>query len=241
MTGGRSRRFGWLRGVLTAVVAGVTLVSCAKIDETQRLAEPEVRDALPTQEYTDVELVHRQNGQVRFVMRAPVLNQYEKLNKAMLSGGIEVEIYQDGQRSSRLTAERGEVLNEGNTMRAIGNVVVTTDTGTTILTPRLQWERASGLITSDTTVTIVTELDTLHGTGLEATEDLKQRRILEPTGVSLRSVREEEQERQQTPSSTPEGPPPPPADTSAVDSAAFPADGLEDGSSVPDTLAGEDA
>jgi hypothetical protein len=99
------------------------------------------------------------------------------------------------------------VEDEGRTLFASGKVVVTTDTGTTILTPRLTWSRDSKMILSDTTVTIITRWDTLHGTGLEATEDLKKRTILEPTGVSFRSVREQEGE---------------PADTVLADTAAPP-------------------
>ena len=105
-----------------------------------------------------------------------------------MSGGIKVDFYKNGMPGSYLTAEEGEVLRDGNELRANGNVVLETDSGMVIYTPRLNWTRSDGMIHSDTSVTIVTQWDTLQGTGLIASEDLNYRRILHPTGVSRRNL-----------------------------------------------------
>jgi len=163
------------------------VVGCADVDDEARLAEAEVRDSMPTQEFDDVEMVQTKNGEIQFVLHAPRLERYDKMDRALFYGGIDVQFYEKGRVTSTLTADRGEVLDGGDDLLAIGNVVVVSDTGSTILTPRLRWSREEAEITSDTVVTIITDLDTLYGTGLIASEDLKYRKVLHPTGVTYRS------------------------------------------------------
>ncbi|MBS1262105.1 MAG: Lipopolysaccharide export system protein LptC [Calditrichaeota bacterium] len=171
-----------------ALLAALLLAGCENLETGPELAEEDVRRALPTQEFSDVTLTHSEHGRPVFELEAPRLDRYDFEDRAEFYGGILVRFYDDGTLSSRLTAERGEVRERGEELVAIGNVVVTTDTGTTILTPRLRWTRMDKLIKSDTTVTIITEYDTLYGTGLIASDDLKRRRILNPTGVSHRNA-----------------------------------------------------
>jgi LPS export ABC transporter protein LptC len=173
------------------LIAIVTLSGCVEIDSEGDLAEDEVRWGLPSQEFEDVSLTHSQAGDKLFHLTAPHLDRYDRKERAFFYGGIEIYFYEDGEVSSRLTSESGEVLRDGEELVAIGNVIVTTDTGTTILTPRLRWERDTKLITNDTTVTIITDYDTLHGTGLIATDDLKMKRIINPTGISHRNSAED--------------------------------------------------
>lgn len=180
--------YGPIRRWLPAVLAGLLAVGCADLSDNTELAEQDVRYSLPTQEFQTVEMVHTDKGQDVFLLRAPHLDRYGNQDRAELYGGISIDFFKNGQPSSHLTADSGVVLKNGNELRGIGHVVVTTDTGTTILTPRMTWTRQDGLIKSDTIVTIITEYDTLHGTGLVATDDLKKRRILHPTGVSTRAV-----------------------------------------------------
>ena len=143
---------------------------------------------MPNQEFDQVEMRQTHDGDLQFILNAPKLDRYDKLDRAIFYGGIHIRFYEKGEESSQLTADRGEVHSNGNELIALGNVVITTDTGTTILTPRIKWERKSGLITSDTAVTIITDYDTLYGSGLIASENLKQRRILHPTGVTHRTM-----------------------------------------------------
>ncbi|GBE29873.1 lipopolysaccharide-assembly, LptC-related [bacterium BMS3Bbin04] len=175
--------------IFFVIVAG--LVGCVDIESEGELAEDELRWGLPSQEFEDVILTHSKSGEILFKLTAPHFDRYDRKDKALFYGGIEILFYEDGEVTSRLTSERGEVLHDGEELIALGNVVVETDTGTTILTPRLRWEKETKLITNDTTVTIITDYDTLYGTGLIATDDLKNKRIINPTGVSYRGVSEE--------------------------------------------------
>lgn len=177
------------RLMLSAVLAGL-LVGCADISEEERIAEAEVRDSMPTQEFDNVTMIQTRDGVTQFVLEAPRLERYDKLDQAILYGGIQITFYENNKVNSVLTAERGEIKDGGNALRAMGNVVVTTDTGTTILTPRMEWSRETREIVSDTIVTIITDQDTIRGTGLIASDDLKSRQVIEPTGISYRTARE---------------------------------------------------
>jgi LPS export ABC transporter protein LptC len=183
-----SRRW---RFVLTAVLAGLAMLACQDISEEAKLAEEHIRDSMPTQEFSNVTMIQTREGVKQFILESPHLIRYDKLDKAILYGGVTITFYEDGAVNSVMTADSGEVRQGGDALTAIGNVIVTTDTGTTILTPRLDWNRDTRQIVSDTVVTIITELDTLYGTGLIASDDLKTRQILQPTGVSHRSKRDD--------------------------------------------------
>lgn len=199
------RRENGKRIVLTgfaALLACCVMVGCADVDDNVRMAEDDVRHSYPTQEFSDVEMIHTSEGKDVFRLRAPVLERYDFLDKAVLYPRVEIDFFNDGSVSSTINADTGVVLNEGNELVAIGNVVVTTDTGMTVFSPELRWTRFDHMIRSDTTVILVSEEgDTLRGVGLEASDDLKFRRILQPEGVTFRTVRQDsaEENDEQTP------------------------------------------
>ena len=186
------QKYGAIRAGIAAVLAGLLLAGCADLSDDTQLAEERYRDALPTQEFKNVEMVHTTDGRKQFLLRAPFLDQYGNQKRAELYGGITIDFFKDGEVSSHLVADSGVVLKNGDELQGIGNVIVTTDT-VTILTHRMHWSRSDHLITGDTTVTTVTEYDTVYGTGFVATDDLKKRRILNPTGISTRTIQRSEE------------------------------------------------
>ncbi len=174
--------------LLLLPLAILSLTGCADIDTGPQLADQDVRNSLPSQEFTEATLVHTKNADTTFVLFAPVIYRYEVVSRADLFGGIKITFYRDGYPGTVLTADSGSVLRNGKEMEAFSNVIVETDSGLTLYTERLQWADADHLIRSDTTVTLITEEDTLYGDGLVATEDLKQRRLTNASGVTWRSV-----------------------------------------------------
>ncbi len=163
-------------------------LGCADLDTGPQLADQEVRNALPSQEFTNATLVHTKRADTTFVLQAPVIYRNDLISRADLFGGITITFYRDGYPGTVLTADSGAVLRDGKEMEAYGDVVVETDSGLVLYTERMRWADADHLIRSDTTVTLITEEDTLYGDGLVATEDLKQRRISNATGVSWRTA-----------------------------------------------------
>ncbi len=178
--------------VFSAVLAVGLLTGCADLSDRVEMVGDDVRDSFPKQEFVEIEMLHTKEGELSFRMTAPFLDRYEKNDRSVVYGGVDIKFYKDDEVTSHLTADSGEVYKGGSELRAIGNVIVVSDTGTTILTPELYWNEREGKIRSDTTVTIYTEMDTLYGTGLIATEDLKERKILHPTGITFRSIQTED-------------------------------------------------
>jgi hypothetical protein len=94
----------------------------------------------------------------------------------------------EGEHSSVLTADSGVVKGE-DSLIAIGNVVVISDSGVILETERLFWDRMRGGVRSDTAVVLTTETDTLYGDGLISDEGLNNWEIFNPRGKTVRNVK----------------------------------------------------
>ena len=72
-----------------------------------------------------------------------------------------------------------------NNMIASGNVVAISDSGITLFSEILFWDSKKEKLYTDTNIMITTlENDTLFGTGFESNSNLKNWKILNPSGVS---------------------------------------------------------
>ena len=69
----------------------------------------------------------------------------------------------NGQHTSVLTSEGGEVNDIEQNMTAYGNVVVVSDSGVTLYTDTLYWDNENQKIKSEIPVMIISENDTLYG------------------------------------------------------------------------------
>ena len=69
-------------------------------------------------------------------------------------------------------------------MRAIGNVLAQSDSGISLYTDTLIWDSNNEKMSTINPVMITTEEnDTLYGVGFESDSDLKNWKILKPSGV----------------------------------------------------------
>ena len=89
-----------------------------------------------------------------------------------------VDFFNDrGDVRSVLTARNGLLMRRTSDMEAFGNVVVTSEDETRLLTERLTWNERTGKIESDRFVRVVQGRDEFTGIGLEADPDLKNIRV----------------------------------------------------------------
>lgn len=116
--------------------------------------------------------------------------QYEEPERIIFDNNVQGDLYKDNQHSSTLTADSAIYLKEDEIMRAYGNVVVKSDSGITLYTPKLMYSQKTEKITSDTTVKVTTDIDTLYGVGLESNPDLTDLQILKPRGLTWRELNE---------------------------------------------------
>ena len=90
---------------------------------------------------------------------------------------------------SSLLADTAKINENNNNFNAIGNVVVTSDSGLTLKTKTLIWDHQYKLVISNDSVEFTTkEQDTLYGVGFESDMDLSHWKILKPTGVTNRII-----------------------------------------------------
>lgn len=173
---------------IAILVLGVTFVGCSQPDQGEESTSERNR---PTQESWDSEIYITHLGERNAVIHAGHLAQYEKNNTVILNQAVKADFFKENKHVSTMYADSAIVFQNNNVMRAYRNVVVESDSGITLYTEQLQYTQQTEKITSDTLVTLTTETDTLHGIGFESDTQLKEWKILKPTGVTTRKLEEE--------------------------------------------------
>ena len=98
---------------------------------------------------------------------------------------------EDENHTSTLICNIAEVNEKSNHMKAIGNVSAISDSGITLYTDTLVWNSIDEKMSTDCVIMLTTEKkDTLYGVGFESNSDLKNWVILNPSGVTTRSLNE---------------------------------------------------
>ncbi len=144
----------------------------------------------PDQEGWNSRITVTSNGRTSAIIQYAHMEKFSKRRETKFDGGIVVDFYNTtGQHTSNLVAERGVLYEENSDVEAIGKVVVKSDSGMTVWTPRLRWENTRQKIVSNEVVTIATaERDTLHGQGFVSDQNLKVWSIRRPSGVSQKKI-----------------------------------------------------
>ena len=101
----------------------------------------------------------------------------------MLDSGIVVDFYDDEQRhTSVLTARRGVVNDLTKDFEAHENVVIVSDSGTTLKTEELFWLNAAQKVRSNAFVEIVSPTEQIRGHGFESDQALRHYSVFKVTG-----------------------------------------------------------
>ncbi|MCK5076198.1 MAG: LPS export ABC transporter periplasmic protein LptC [Calditrichia bacterium] len=166
------------------------LVSCSDVQNNQ---PQKARNAsIPDQEsFNSTINITKEGKQVAKIWASHML-AYNKKNEFYLKDSIHVDFYnKEGMHNSVLTANEGIVYNNTNNLKAIGNVVVVSDSGITLLTEELEWINKRQKLIADTSVIFITEQDSLFGDYFESDPDLKEYIIRNTSGVSTREMKPE--------------------------------------------------
>ena len=109
-----------------------------------------------------------------------------KSHISLLDTNVTVDFFdQDERHTSILTSDAAEIDQKTNNMKASGNVVAISDSGITLFSEILFWDSKKEKLYTETNIMITTlENDTLFGTGFESNSNLKNWKILNPSGVS---------------------------------------------------------
>lgn len=172
------------------IVLSVAFVSCSA-PNSQDEEQPESDIQRPTQESWNSTITLSKLENRNSDVYADHILQFDEPERIILDGNVRAELYEDNEHTSTLTADSAIVMREENIMHAFGNVVAKSDSGVTLFTERLAYSQKSEKITSDTTVTVTTETDTLHGVGFQSNSALSEWEILKPWGVTRRQFQDE--------------------------------------------------
>ncbi len=142
-------------------------------------------DLLPSQESWNSTITFTDSGIVKAIVQAGHLYTYDDSRKTFLDSGVVVDFFDEqGRHTTQLTSIRGTVDEGTNNLEAIGNVVVTSDSGTVVRTQKMFWTNSTQLIHSPEFVHITSPKEDLKGTGFESDHNLRNYRIFRVTGTS---------------------------------------------------------
>ncbi|RMF09610.1 MAG: LPS export ABC transporter periplasmic protein LptC [Candidatus Neomarinimicrobiota bacterium] len=146
------------------------------------------REGRPDQESWDVTITLSEGGRERAVIRAGHLTKFNERYYTNLEDDVIVDMFNaDRQHTFRLYADRAEVDERAQFMRAISHVVVLSDSGVDLATDTLSWDQDESLVYTDDSVRVTTEAgDTLYGVGFESDARLENWTIEHPTGSTGR-------------------------------------------------------
>tara|TARA_A100001037_G_C15152123_1_gene640089 strand:- start:7921 stop:8445 length:525 start_codon:yes stop_codon:yes gene_type:complete len=162
-------------------------ISCQR----ERVEDLPSRAGLPDQESWGVTIILTDQGMMRAKVQSGHLEKYNDRAFVLLDSSVIVDFYDDKeQHTSVLTSDKAEVDQSSNDMKAIGNVVAVSDSGITLYTNTLTWSsREEKLRTKDNIMITTEKADSLYGVGFESDSDLKNWRILNPSGVTGREFK----------------------------------------------------
>jgi LPS export ABC transporter protein LptC len=162
------------------------LFSCVR----EPIPEMQSREGLPDQESWGVTIILTNEGLMRAKVKSGHLEKYNEKEFILLDRDVTVDFFDSKEiHTSVLTSTKAEVDESSNDMKAIGNVVAVSDSGITLYSETLTWNsKDEKLHTKDNIMITTLEKDTLYGVGFESDSDMKNWKILSPSGVTGREM-----------------------------------------------------
>jgi len=162
------------------------LISCSP-DSIEQIP---IKDDLPDQESWDVTIILSEKGIMRAKIKSGHLEKYHEKSFVFLDSNVVVDFFdKEEKHTSLLNSKYAEVNQKSNNMKAMGDVIAVSDSGITLFSQSLIWDAKKEILFTDERIMITTlEKDTLYGIGFESNSDLKNWKIIHPSGVSGKSL-----------------------------------------------------
>jgi LPS export ABC transporter protein LptC len=174
----------WFIGSLTIAAFWIGLSGC---EEKIRPSVVAVNQAeIPSQESWNSTVTFTDSGKVNAILWAGHIASYAPRQFTLLSESIHVDFFNDfEQHTSLLTARHGRVNDQTQDFAAYENVVVVSDSGTTLRTDSLFWDSATRKIRTEAFVDIVSPTEHIMGHGMISDQGLKNYTIFKVTGKAV--------------------------------------------------------
>ncbi len=173
----RPRAVGLFLGLLSSMI----FFSCA--EKTKPPISGGIGWDVPGQESWDAKITFTDSGKVSGILHAGHISMYPERKYTLLDSNIVVDFYDENERhTSVLTAKQGRVNDVSHDFEAHGNVVVVSDSGSTLKTEDLFWTNTLRKIHTPDYVEITSPKEQLQGHGFESDQDLRHYTIFRVTG-----------------------------------------------------------
>jgi len=142
----------------------------------------------PDQESWGVTIVLTNEGVMRAKIKSGHLEKFNEREFILLDSNVIADFFDKTEKhTSRLTSLSAEINEGSNNMKAFGQVIAVSDSGISLYTDTLIWNSKEEKMTTDDPIMLTTELqDTIYGIGFESDSNLKNWKILQPSGVTNR-------------------------------------------------------
>ena len=178
----KQKRFQSINNFILIALCSLLCFACEEKVKPSIAATGIGRD-VPSQESWDAKITFTDSGRVSGILRAGHIAMYPDRRYTLLDSNIVVDFFDEHEHhTSVLTALHGKVDDGTHDFEAHGNVVVVSDSGTTLKTEELYWENISQKIRTPAYVEITSPTEKIQGHGLESDQGLKHYTILKVTG-----------------------------------------------------------
>ncbi|TAK67278.1 MAG: LPS export ABC transporter periplasmic protein LptC [Bacteroidetes bacterium] len=138
---------------------------------------------LPTQESWNTTITLTDSGKLIAILKAGHIASYTDKQYTVFDSNVVVDFYDEFERhTSVLTAKIGRVNDITHDLEAHGNVVVVSDSGTTLKTEDLYWSNRTKKVHTPSFVDIVSPTEHIQGHGFESDRGLRNYTIFKVTG-----------------------------------------------------------
>jgi LPS export ABC transporter protein LptC len=153
-----------------AVLMSLLLVCCDRSDEDYSIDEPEICD----QVINDFTTIESDSGKVKWKITAPVARVYSSRDLLVTDNPVIYFYDEEGEITSVVTADKGEIDQKTRDLTAIGNVVVKSREGYLLETESLIWVQQKGRIQTEDYVKFTRDGDVVEGYGFRGYPGLKE-------------------------------------------------------------------
>lgn len=174
---------------ILAVITILSLTLSCSQDQTGTTVQPE---GMPDQILENSVIIFTVNGIKSTVVKAKYIEKYlaGDLTKAK---GLYVDFYdKEGNHTSVLVADSGDIREKKQVLEVKGEVVVTTDKGVKLETTSLRWDPNLSKIITDDFVKITRGQDVVTGQGMESDQELTQIKIKKNVSGEIENITPEE-------------------------------------------------
>jgi LPS export ABC transporter protein LptC len=141
---------------------------------------------MPSQESWRSTVTFSDSARVKAIVWAGHIASYRNERMTVLDDSVHVDFYNElGEHTSLLTSRRGRVNDATEDFEALENVVVLSDSGTTLRTEKLLWTNADRKVRTDAFVDITSPTERIMGQGMVSDQGLKHYTIFKVTGQAV--------------------------------------------------------